>query len=207
MSEPSRGLQISRRGWLLASLLAPLFPARGANTPIVTFDGDNLHISSLGIHFLRGNSLSRLKDGATVEYIATVGIYRDQFASLYRRSERHFFVSYDIWGTGDVFAVSTDEHPPRRAANLSLSATETWCVERVAISTVGLARDQQFWLQLELKTVPPKLSSILQPGGLHVNVIEVLTPGQDERQIFRTAEPIRLEDLLDGLKKRGGRAG
>jgi hypothetical protein len=211
MSEPSRGLQISRRGWLLAGLLAPLFPARGANTPIVTFDGDNLHISSLGIHFLRGNSLSRLKDGATVEYVATVGLYRDQFATLFRRSERHFLVSYDIWGTGDVFAVSTDEHPSRGATNLSLSATETWCLERVVISTGGMARDQQFWLQLELKTVPPKLSSILQPGGgtagLHVNVIEVLTPGQDERQIFRTAEPIRLEDLLNGLKKRGGRAG
>ena len=203
MSEPSRGLQISRRGWLLASLLAPLFPARGSNAPIVTYDGDSLHVSSLGIHFLRGNSLSRLKDGATVEYVATVGIYRDQFASLIRRSERHFFVSYDIWGTGDSYAVMTDEHPSRHASNLSQSATETWCLERVMISTTGLARDQQFWLQLELKTVPPKISSILQPGGLHVNVIEVLAPGQDEHQMFRTTEPMRLEDL----KKSGGRQG
>jgi hypothetical protein len=204
MSEPSRGLQISRRGWLIASLLAPLFPARGENTsPIVTFDGDSLHVSSLGIHFLRGNSLSRLKDGATVEYVATVGLYRDQFATLFRRSERHFFVSYDIWGTGDAYAASTDEHPVRHVSNLSKSATETWCLERVVISTTGMARDEQFWLQLELRTVPPKISSILQPGGLHVNVIEVLTPGQDERQIFRTAEPQRLGDM----KKSGGRQG
>ena len=62
MPEPSRGLQISRRCWLLASLVAPLFPARGAADPlIVTFDGDNLHVSSLGLHFLQGKSLSRLK--------------------------------------------------------------------------------------------------------------------------------------------------
>jgi len=184
--------------------LAPLFPARGSNTtPILTYDGDSLHISSFGIHFLRGNSLVRLKDGATVEYVATVGLYRDQFASLIRRSERHFFVSYDIWGTGDAYAVSTDEHPQRHGSNLSKSATETWCLEKVVISTTGLARDQQFWLQLELRTVPPKISSIIQKGGVHVDLLEVLTPGPDERQIFRTTEPARLEDM----KKSGGRQG
>jgi hypothetical protein len=65
----------------------------------------------------------------------------------------------------------------------------------VVTSTAGLAKDQPFWLQLELKTVPPKLKSILQPGGgLHVDVIEVFTPGQDERQIFRRG-PLHLEDL------------
>jgi hypothetical protein len=204
MPEPSRGLQISRRRWLLAGMLAPLFPAKGADSLIVTFDGDNLHISSLGLHFLQGNSLSRLKDGSTVEYVVTVGLFRDQFATQFRRSEYHFFVSYDIWGAADVFAVTTPGPPPRRRTNLSLSATETWCLENVAISTPGIARDQQFWLQLELRTVPPKLRSILEPGGgLHVNVIEVLTPGQDERQTFRTA-PLRLEDLLVRTKGRSG---
>jgi hypothetical protein len=204
MPEPSRGLQISRRGWLLASLVAPLFPARGADSLIVTFDGDNLHISSLGLHFLQGKSLSRLKDGDTVEYVATVGLFRDQFATQFKRSERHFFVSYDIWGAGDVFAVSTPGPPPRKRTNLSLSATETWCLENVAVATAGLAHDQQFWLQLDLKTVPPKLNSILESGGgLRVNVIEVLTPGQDERQTFK-AGPLRLDDLVKSGKGRAG---
>lgn len=205
MPEPSRGLQISRRRWLLAGLVAPLFPARGADSLIVTFDGDNLHISSLGLHFLQGNSLNRLKDGSTVEYVATVGLFRDQFATQFKRSEHHFFVSYDIWGTGDVFAVSTPGPPPRRRTNLSLSATETWCLENVVVATAGMPPDQQFWLQLELRTVPPKLTSILQPGGgLHVNVIEVLTPGQDERQIFRTG-PKRLADFVPSPRR--GRPG
>jgi two-component system, NtrC family, nitrogen regulation sensor histidine kinase NtrY len=155
MAEPSRGLQISRRGWLLAGLLAPLFPAKGADSLIVTFDGDNLHISSLGVHFLQGKSLNRLKEGATVEYVATVGLFRDPFVTQFKRSEHHFFVSYDVWGAGDVFAVSTPGPPARRATNLSLSATETWCLERLALGTVGIPKNEQFWLQLELRTVPP----------------------------------------------------
>jgi hypothetical protein len=203
MKEPSRGLQISRRGWLLAGLVAPLFPARAADLPIVTFDGDNLHISSLGLHFLQGNSLSRLKDGSTIEYVATVGLFRDQFSVQFKRSEHHFFVSYDIWGTGDVFAVTIPGPTPRRRTNLSLSSAETWCLENVVVPAVGLPRDQQFWLQLDLKTVPPKLNSILEPGGLHVNVIEVLTPGQDERQTFRRG-PMRLDDLKQSGKGRPG---
>lgn len=201
MAEPSRGPQISRRGWLLAGILAPLFRARSADSLIVTYDGDNLRISSLGIHFLRGKSLSRLKEGSTVEYVATVGLFRDQFASQFKRVENHFFVSYDVWGTGDVFAVSTPGPPQRRATNLSLSAAETWCLERVVVGTSGLPRDQQFWLQLELRTVRPKLSSILNGGPIHLDVIEVLTPGEEERQLFH-AGPLRLEDL-----KRRGRAG
>jgi hypothetical protein len=208
MQEPSRGPQISRRGWLLASLLAPLFPARAADSLIVTCDDDHLRISSLGLHFLQGNSLNRLRNGSTVEYVATVGLFRDQFATQLKRSEHHFFVSYDIWGTGDVFAVSfpgPPGKPPRRRTNLSLSATETWCLENVLVSTAGLAPDQQFWLQLELKTVPPKLNSILEPGGgLHVDLLEVITPGQDERQVFRTPGPLRLEDLKKSGKGRVG---
>jgi len=139
-----------------------------------------------------------------VEYVATVGLFRDQFATQFKRSEYHFFVSYDVWGTGDVFAVSTPGPPLRRATNLSLSATETWCLERVLVGTTGIARDQQFWLQLELRTVPPKLSSILNSGGIHLDVIEVLTPGQDERQTFK-AGPMRLDDLLNA--RRRGRSG
>ncbi|HEX3743888.1 MAG TPA: hypothetical protein VHW09_08155 [Bryobacteraceae bacterium] len=182
--------------------MAPLLRARASENLIVTFDGDNLHLSSLGVHFLQGNSLSRLKEGSTVEYIATIGLFRDPYVSQFKRIEHHFFVSYDVWGTGDVFAVSTPGPPPRRATNLSLSGTETWCLERVAVATSGIAHDQQFWLQLELRTVPPKLSSIVSGGGIHLDVIEVLTPGQEERQTFRTG-PMRLEDMPRVRGRRG----
>jgi hypothetical protein len=175
-------------------LLAPLFPARAADSPIVTFDGDNLHISSLGLHFLQGKSLNRLKGGSTVEYVATVGLFRDQFVTQFKRVEEHFFVSYDVWGTSDAFTVTTGP-PVSRASNLSLSATETWCMERLIVGTAGIAPDRQFWLQLDLRTVPPKLTPVLGPSGVYVNIIEAVTPAQDERQSFRTGM-LRLEDLV-----------
>jgi hypothetical protein len=202
MAEPSRGLQISRRGWLLAGLLAPLFPARAADIPIVTFDGDNLHISSLGLHFLQGKSLSNIRIGSTVEYVATVQLFREQFASPIKRVEDHFFVSYDVWGVGEAYAVSTLGPPARRVANLSLSDTETWCMERVSVATAGIPKDQEIWLQLELRTVPPKLKSLFDGKGIHLDLIEALTPGQDERQKFQRR--LRLADLD---RSKGGRRG
>lgn len=204
MAEPFRGLQISRRRWLLAGLATPLFPARAADSLIVTFDGDNLHVSSLGLHFLQGKSLNRLKEGSTVEYVATIALFRDQFATQFKRSEAHFLVSYDVWGTGDVFEVSTPGPPSRRAMNLSQSATETWCLESVRIAASGIGPDRQFWLQLDLRAVPPKLSSVLGDSGINVNVIEVFTPGADERQTFKTG-PLRLADLVRTPPR--GRAG
>jgi len=200
MAEPFRGLQISRRCWLLAGLAAPLFPARGADPLIVTFDGDNLHVSSLGVHFLQGKSLNRLKEGSTVEYVVTITLFRDQFVTQFKRTEAHFLVSYDVWGTGNVFAVSTPGPPPHKATNLSLDATETWCLRSLGIAPMGIPADRQFWLELETRTVPPKLSPVLGPSGVYVNVIEVLTPGQDERHTFKTG-PLRLMDF--GATRRG----
>jgi len=203
MAAPFRGLQISRRRWLLAGLVAPLFPATGADTLIVTFDGDNLHVSSLGLHFLQGKSLSRLKEGSTVEYVVTISLYRDQFLTQFKRTEAHFLVSCDVWGTGDVFAVSTAGPPPRKRTHLSLSATETWCLDNVGVAP-GIAPERQFWLQLELRTLPPKLSSVLGDKSFSVDIIELASriSGMDERQIRRTG-PLRLMDF--GTHK--GRAG
>jgi hypothetical protein len=204
MAEPSRGLQISRRAWLMASLVAPLFPARASSELIVTFDGDSLHVSSLGLHFLHGKSLDRLKAGSTVEYVASIALFRDQFVTLFRRSEFRFVVSYDVWEKGDQFTVLAPGPPQRKGVNLSQSATETWCLEAVGIGVTGIARDRQFWLQLDLRTVPPKVSSVLGPTGFTIDLIEVLTPGQDERQTFTTG-PLRLEDLVRTPAR--GRAG
>ena len=145
-----------------------------------------------------------MKDGSTIEYVATVGLFRDQFATQLRRSEQHFFVSYDIWGTGDVFAATIPGPRPRRRTNLSLSATETWCLENVVVATAGFPRDQQFWLELELKTVPPKLNSVLSPGGIHLDLYEAMTPGKDEKQTFRRG-PLRLSDFRPPPRR--GRAG
>ena len=204
MAEPAGGLQISRRVWLLAGLTAPLFSARAAGELIVTFDGDNLRVSSLGVHFLRDRSLERLKEGSTVGYVAAITLYRDAFVTQFKRSEFRFVVSYDVLASQDHFAVSTPGPPPQRAMNLSQSATETWCLETMAVSAAGMAADRQFWLQLDTRTVPPKVKPALNSGGVSVDMIELFTPGQDERRSYR-AGPLRLVDFA--RTPRRGRAG
>src|SRR5581483_7592227 len=144
MAEPSRGSKISRRGWLLAGLAAPLFRARATDSLIVTYDGDRLHVSSLGLHFLQGKSLVRLKEGSPVEYVVQVTLFRDAFLNPSTRWDFKFAVSYDVLATSDQFAVSTAGPPPKRRTNLSQSATETWCFEQVSV-TPNISKDRPFW--------------------------------------------------------------
>jgi hypothetical protein len=191
MAAPSRGPKISRRGWLLAGLVAPLFPVRAADSLIITFDGDYLHVSSLGVHFLRGKSLSRLKDGSTVIYIATVELFRDQFVNLIKRLEFKFVVSYDVIGTGDQFQVVVPGPKPFRRVNLSQSEAETWCFEHVIVPMLGIAPDQQFWLRLDLRTAVPKLSSVLGESGIIIDIVEFFTPGSNELQTFTRGPLVR----------------
>jgi hypothetical protein len=76
-------------------------------------------------------------------------------------------------------------------------------MERLLVAPSGLTKDQDFWLQLELRSVPPKLDPILEGSRLHIDVIEILTPGQDEKQVYRTP-PLRLRDLEHSSKGRLG---
>ena len=43
--------------------------------------------------------------------MAAISLFRDQFATQFKRAEAHFLVSYDVWGAGDVFAVTTPGTP------------------------------------------------------------------------------------------------
>jgi hypothetical protein len=207
MAEPSRGLQISRRGWLLAGLLAPLFPARGADSLTVTFDGDNLHVAAPELHFLAGKPLDRLKEGSTVGYVARITLYRDPWITpLKRPAEARFLVSYDVLGEGDKFAVNMPGPPPRNALNLSKAATEAWCLDKVWIAAAGMAADRQFWLQLDVRVGNPRdLSSVLGDNGISVDLIDALSkiPGADA-PVTQRAGPLRLAELLRTPRGRNG---
>jgi hypothetical protein len=200
MAEPSRGLQISRRSWLAASLAASVFPARAANSLIVTYDGDNLHVSSLGVRFIRAKSLQRLQDGATVVYIATLSLFRDTLANQIKRQEYKFIVSKDVLGTGDRFQVLVPGTPARKAENLSKDQAETWAFERLLVPTKGIAHDRQLWLKLELRTALPRYTSVFGESTFFLDIVELLTPGEDERQTFLSS-PATLADLA---KRRAG---
>jgi hypothetical protein len=210
MAEPSRGLQISRRCWLLAGLTAPLLRAQGPGSLAIRFDGDNLHVSSPDLHFLTGKPLARLKLGsASVQYGSRLTLFQDPYVTAFKRAFARFVVSYDIWQE-DRFSVAMTEPAKRSVANLPASAAEAWCLENVLIDASGLAADTRFWLQLELAVINPKnISSVLGPGiNLATIFIDLFSqkPEADDPRWTRQAGPLRLADLAR-TPGRGSRIG
>jgi hypothetical protein len=195
MAEPSRGLQISRRGWLLAGLTAPLLRAWAAGSLTVTFDGDNLHVSSPDLHFLSGKPLVRLKEGSTVEFVARITLYRDAWLTPWKHSDARFSLSYDVFEE-DRFTVNMPGPPPRRAVNLSAAATEAWCLDKIWIAATGIAPDRQFWVRLDLGNVSQKdLSSVLGETGIRIDLVDVFSKPGEDTPITRQAGPLRLAGL------------
>ncbi len=192
---------ISRRSWLLAGLSLALSSARGEEKPSVTFDGDNIHVSAPNLHFLTGKPLQRLKDGATVVYLAQLWLYDD---GLFQRPFRtppvdRFAISYDVWGV-DKFSVAMLTTTPRTVDNLSVAATETWCLENLAVSGSNLAPERRFWLKLEMRTADQKdLSSMVAGPGLSLAEIVLRLgkkAGADDPKWSLEAGPLRLSDLV-----------
>jgi hypothetical protein len=199
MEQPPRGIQLSRRGWLLASLAAPLFSARAADPLAVTYDGDNLHISAPTLHFLAGKPFERLRDGATVVYLSQLTIFGDRGITVIRRSPiMRFVVSYDVLAE-DKFSVTVPGPLRRSVSNLSAPATEAWCMETLAVSASGVPADRQFWLRLEMRTADQKdLSTVLGDTGISLRNFVLLLgrrPGAGDPQWTREAGPLRLADL------------
>ncbi|MGA2268857.1 MAG: hypothetical protein ABSH44_10350 [Bryobacteraceae bacterium] len=198
MPGPARGSQISRRSWLLAGLTVSLSPARGAQPIEVTFDGDNLHVSAPSLHFLTGKPLERLKDAATVVFLSQLTLFGENHDTVIRRVPGRFVVSYDLWE--EKFSVTQLGSAPRSTSHLlSAAAAESWCLEGLAISALGLAQDRPFWLRFELRPAEQKdlASGAGEPGLSLRSLIEMFSrrPGPDDLNWTREAGPLRLEDL------------
>src|SRR5205085_1998077 len=96
MDQPLRGSRMSRRSWLVAGLAAPLFSVRAAEPLEIKYDGDNLHVAAPSLHFLIGKPLERLKDGASVGYLAQLTLFGDDHITQIKRRQARFVVSYAL---------------------------------------------------------------------------------------------------------------
>ena len=133
MDQPSRVYRISRRSWLLAGLASPVFSVRAAESLEVKYDGDTLHLSAPTLHFLIGKPLERLKDGASVAYVAQVTLFRDDHVTELKRRQGRFVVSYALWQEKfSVTMLSTAATPARSVDGLSAAAAEAWCLDCLA---------------------------------------------------------------------------
>ena len=196
MSEHCRGPQISRRCWLLAGLATPLLRARTAGNLTVTFDGDDLHVAAPQLHFLSGKSLSRLQDGAAVTFLSQLTIFGDNRGTVWRHAHERLTVSYDVWEEKYSVVLGSAN---RRVSRLSAAAAETWSLDNLAISALGLSPDRPFWLRLELRTADPRdLSGLVGDPGISISgLIEVFSrkPGAGEEPWTLNTGPLRLANL------------
>jgi hypothetical protein len=187
--------KISRRSWLLAGLAVPLFSAR-STAPVlnVLSDGDNLHVAAPQFHFLTGKPLARLMDGATVVFLSQLTL-RDDHGVVFRRQPERLTISYDVWEEKFKVVMSVDR---RSVSGLSLAAAETWCLNNLAISTLGMEPNRLFWLNLDLRVATEReLSALMGDSGISIrNWVEFFSrkPGADQPYHLE-AGPFRLADL------------
>jgi hypothetical protein len=192
---------MSRRSWLLAGLATPLFSVRAAEPLEVKYDGDNLHVSAPSLRFLIGKPLERLKDGASVAYIAQLTLFSDDHVTVVKRRQGRFVVSYALWE--EKFSVTklgtVPGSVPGSAGGLSAAAAEAWCLESLAITTLGMAPDRMYWLRFELATADQKdLSGMADEPGLSFRkLVDYLgrKPKEDEPHWAPLERRLRLSDL------------
>ena len=210
MAAPPTVEQISRRSWLLAGLAVPLFRARAGEPINVTFDGDSLHVAAPTLHFLSGKPLTRLQNGSTVIFLSQLTLFSDPYVTVLKRAPvERFVVSYDIWSE-DKFSVTMPGLAGKSGSNLSAAATESWCMESLAITAAGIAPEREFWLQLEMRSADPReLSNMVSGSGISLAYLISLLgrkPGADDPHWKLQAGPLRLADLAR-THGRGARRG
>lgn len=208
MALPARDIRISRRSWLLAYLAVPLSKARADETLQVTFDGDNIHVAAPGLHFLTGKPLERLKNAATVVFVSQITLFSDEGKTIFRRpvAER-LIVSYSLWEEKFSVTIRGADSTHTTPRLLTARQAESWCIENLAISSLGLAPERPFWLRFELRAADQKdLGSLLSDTGISLGtLIEIVARrrGADLPSWRRDAGPLRLKDLPRMFSVRG----
>jgi len=158
--------------------------------------GDFLEVAAPKLHFLTGQQLDRLRNGAAVPFDFQLTLSAGPGTPLHRALER-FVVSYDLWE--ERFSVVRLRNFRRSAMHLTATAAESWCLENIAIPAYSVPSDRPLWLKLEIRSAESKPAApIADEGGVSLaTLIELFshptrnTQGHWESQ----AGPFRLDDL------------
>jgi hypothetical protein len=194
-------VSVTRRWWLLLSLSATLSLGLAAPLLKLRLDGDDIRVSAPHLKFLTGKPLERLKDGASVTFLAQLSLTTDVNALAIKRAVDRFIVSYDLWE--EKFSVAKTGPDARSISHLSSSAAESWCLENLAVGIDSIPPDKPFWIKLEVRAEEPKdQASVVGESGINLTrLIEVFSnPARSQQPHWEAvAGPVRLLDL----KKQG----
>lgn len=170
-------------------------------------EGEYLHVGASNFSFLTGKSLQRLKDGASVAFVAQL-IVSDtpNFLIPDARAVARFAVSYDIWEERfSVTKVANGPEQRRTIAHQLAPAAESWCLDNLAIHRTELPVDRPFYLRLDLRVEDPRdQPGVIGDSGISLsNLVEIFSrPIRDRQDRYPswTAGPMRLEDIVKGVR-------
>jgi hypothetical protein len=168
-----------------------------AQSASARIDRDQLRIAVPRLHFLIGEALSRLHDGATVRYELELIAKTDRNGRTLARTMEQFAVSYDLWE--EKFAVTKLGSPPRSISHLSASAAEAWCIDNISIPTSAISPNQQFWIQLDYRAGSSAASADPSDnsGFTLTGLIDIFSRRTRSEQVHGSEEigPLRLDNL------------
>ena len=168
-----------------------------AQSAAVRIDGQQLHLVSPRIHFLTGDALQRLRDGATVNYEFQLTARPDRTGKLLGRAVNRFAVSYDLWE--EKYAVTKLGTPPKSVSHLTTAAAEAWCIENTLMPLGVLPQNEAFWVRLDYRAEEAGASSDQadNSGFSLSSLVDIFSRRAQREQVHGTEEvgPLRLTDL------------
>jgi hypothetical protein len=189
--------KLARRWWLLMGLGVPLILGVSAQSLLVRLDGDDLRVASPQLRFLSGKSLEKLKDGASLVFLAQLSLSTEVNEPAIRRAVDRFVVSYDVWE--EKFSVTSTGMERATVSHLSSSAAEAWCLGHLAVGIDGVAADRPLWVKLELRAEDARdQAAVVGESGINLTrLIEVFSNPARAQQLRweAVAGPVRLLDL------------
>ncbi len=159
--------------------------------------GDFLEVAAPELHFLTGQQLERLRNGASVPFDFQLTLSTGPNAPQLYRSLERFVVSYDLWE--ERFSVVRLRNHQRSAPHLTATAAENWCVGNMAIPANSVPIDKQLWLKLEIRSAESKqVAAVPDEGGVSLTtLVEIFSrPTRNPQDHWvRESSPFRLSDL------------
>ena len=157
---------------------------------------DALGVQAPGLGFIKGETLTRLKDGRGVRVDLELTVLPGPGGTAVAQGRQTFLLSYDLWE--ERFAVTMAGSPPRSSSYLTASAAEAWCVEHMTIpvSELGKVRSAPFWIRLEYRVLDGDTAPDRDDGGMTLRgLIEALSRKSKAGALTHTIEagPFRLQ--------------
>jgi hypothetical protein len=170
----------------------------GAQAVTVNRTKDAMTVRAPGFSFIKGEPLTRLKNGRSLRVDLELDVLPEPGASAAAQTKQTFVLSYDLWE--ERFAVTMAGKAPRSTAYLTSSAAEAWCLEQLtmSISAMGpLGQDGPFWIRLSYRIPEGEARSTDDNDGAYSlqGLIDVFSPRRKEKEWSHTIEagPFRLK--------------